>query len=105
MSKGQFQHRRRPGPQVSRHNAGPSYWMNETGGALRPAILAYLKKDRLDETSVSLIRAYLRQWIEKGDWFPSPTVETLRRDVDGLTSREAIDTWLAKALDAGIDPL
>jgi hypothetical protein len=97
--------KRRPAPQVARHGAAPGYWMNETSGVLRPAIEAYLQRDELTPAEIAAIRAYLRQWIDKGAWDGDPTVETLKRSVDGLTSRQAIDQWLSKALAAGIDPL
>lgn len=34
-----------------------------------------------------------------------PEIEELRRRVDGLTSWDAIDTWIYDAVDAGADPL
>jgi hypothetical protein len=34
-----------------------------------------------------------------------PAVEELRREVDELTSRQAIKAWLDHALNEGIDPL
>jgi hypothetical protein len=98
-------HAHRAGPQVPRHNAGPGYWMNETSGVLRPAIVDYLKGRPLDEAKIAAIRAYLRQWIMHGDWAETPAVETLRQGVDGLTSRQAIGAWLQLALEHGIDPL
>lgn len=83
----------------------PGYWMFETSGVLRPAISAYLNREPLDDEQIAAMRAYLRQWIEKGAWDGGPTVETLKRSVDGLTSRQAIHAWLEKALAVGIDPL
>ncbi len=50
------------------------------------------------------MRAYLRQWIA-GAWIPRPALEALRRDVDTLTSRAALDAGLERALAEGIDPL
>jgi len=83
----------------------PGYWMYETSGALRPAVKAYLSHAEMTPAEIAAMRAYLRQWIEKGAWGRDGVVEELKRDVDGLTSRLAIDAWLYKALDVGIDPL
>jgi hypothetical protein len=66
----------------------PGYWMNETSGVLRPAIIA-------------LIDAYLRQWMG-GPWLGA---EDLAARVDGLTTKQAIRKWINDAIDRGIDPL
>jgi hypothetical protein len=96
--------KRRPAPQIARHGQGPGYWMNETSGVLRPAIVAYLEGDELTPAEIAAIRAYLRQWIMAPAW-AGPAVEELRREVDELTSRQAIKAWLDHALNEGIDPL
>ena len=82
----------------------PGYWMHETSGVLRPAIVAYLKRDPMTPEQIAAMRAYLRQWIN-GDWGPEDEVAQLRHDIDGLTSRSAIDRWLEAAVAIGIDPL
>jgi hypothetical protein len=91
-------------PQVARHGAAPGYWMYETSGVLRPAIVAYLEHDELTPTEIAAIRAYLRQWVN-APGFQGADVEELRASVDGLTSRQAIGRWLDEATHAGIDPL
>jgi hypothetical protein len=84
---------------------GPHYWMYETSGALRPAVMAYLHDDALTPEHIGAIRAYLRQWVFSPVWGESEGVQALRVGVDSLTSREAIDDWLELALEEGIDPL
>jgi hypothetical protein len=96
--------KRRPAPQVARHSHGPGYWMYETSGGLRPAIVAYLQGDRLSEEEIALIRAYLRQWIMAPAW-GGPAVDALRAGIDRLTTRQAIARWLDVALGENIDPL
>lgn len=83
----------------------PGYWMSETSGALRPAIEAYLSHDELTPEQIAAIRAYLRQWIEAPGWRGGMALDDLRRDVDGLTNRAAVDRWLHYANLVGIDPL
>lgn len=80
----------------------PGYWMHETSGILRPAIMAYLNGDELNEAHIAAMRTYLRQWINAPDWL---NVDELRNGIDALTSGEAIDKWIERAVDAGIDPL
>lgn len=82
----------------------PGYWMNETSGALRPAVLAYLCGDAMTDQQVVAMRAYLRQWINAPVW-RGCTVAPLRDRIDELTSRAAIARWLADAEAAGIIPL
>jgi hypothetical protein len=82
----------------------PGYWMNETSGRLEGAIWALLEGAPLTGEQIPLIRAYLRQWIAAPAW-QGPMIEGLRASVDGLVSREAINAWLAVALEQGIDPL
>ena len=94
----------RPAPQVPRHGRGPAYWMNETSGVLRPAIVAYLKGLPMREDEIAAMRAYLRQWIVADCW-AGPEVDDLRWRIDGLTTKKAIERWLDDAIKEGIDPL
>ena len=82
----------------------PGYWMHETSGALRPAVEAYLRRKEMSLLHIAALRAYLRQWINRGEW-KGPAVEGLRRAVDSIRSRDDIQAWLETALEAGIDPL
>lgn len=82
----------------------PGYWMNETGDLLRPAVRSDLNGATLTEAEIAALRAYLRQWIASPMWM-GPDIELLRRGVDGLVSRSAINRWLALALESNIDPL
>lgn len=81
----------------------PGYWMYETSGQLRPAIAHYLNREVLSDEEIAVIRAYFKQWIE-GD-FEGEGVEDLRKSVDAIGSRSAIDRWLRGAVELGIDPL
>jgi hypothetical protein len=96
--------KRRPAPQIARQGHGPGYWMYETSGALRPAIVAYLQHEPMTDEMIAAMRAYLRQWIMAPDW-GGPAVDALRAGIEGLTSRQAISRWLDIALDENIDPL
>jgi hypothetical protein len=82
----------------------PGYWRNETSGILRPAVEAYLRGEVLTVQHISAMRAYCRQWITSR-YFIGPGVEELRRRVDGLTTRQAIEDWMDLADEAGCDPL
>lgn len=91
----------------------PGYWMDETGGKLRPAIARYLDGADLSADDIALIRAYLRQWIDSPVWDDNPhlvdsgraELARLRELARVLTNRESIHAWLALAVDFGVDPL
>ena len=84
--------------------APPGYWMHETGGVLRPAIIAYLNDRPMTPEQIAAMRAYLRQWVADLRW-RGAGLDMLRETVDRLTTKESIDEWLIHAEYEGIDPL
>jgi hypothetical protein len=89
---------------MSHSRSGLDFWMYETSGVLRPAVRAYLKGKPMTAKDIAAIRAYLRVWIFVPE-FAGDGVKALRQAVDGLTSRKAIDDWLAIARQEWISPL
>jgi hypothetical protein len=92
---------------------GPGYWMYETSGALRPAIIGLIHGCALSAEDIAALRAYCRQWICAPVWDENPhataasraRLAALRAGIGGLTSRAAIEAWLAAAVEEGMDPL
>lgn len=80
----------------------PGFWMNETSGVLRPAIEAYLVGGEMTREQIAAMRAYLRQWIWAPLWMD---VDDLRDAIDGLITRDAIEAWLTRAFERGIEPI
>lgn len=80
----------------------PGFWFHETSGVLRPAVEDYLFGRDLSAEQIALLRAYLRQWIETPVW---RRAHELRRRIDSLVDRAAIDRWIADAVKLGLDPL
>lgn len=89
---------------MSAIDGAPGYWRNERSGVLEPAVKAYLAGDELTPAEIAALRGYFRQWVN-APAFKGADVEALRQQVDGLTSKQAIDRWLDDAIKAGIDPL
>jgi len=81
----------------------PGYWMNETSGALRPAVEAYLYGDPMTDAQIAAVRAYLRQWIGAPAW-AGPMIDVLRTSVERIVIRSDIDRWVRLAEQEGIDP-
>ena len=84
--------------------AEPGFWMNETTGVLAPAIKRLITRQDLSDDDIAAVRGYLRQWIAVETW-QGPRVGELRNAIEGLTSRDAIDRWIAIAVEENMDPL
>lgn len=84
-------------------NNAPGFWMNETSGALRPAVERYLNRKTIPD-DIPIMRAYLRQWIA-ADGFRGREIAQLRIDVDQIVDLASLDVWIEGALEAGVDPL
>jgi hypothetical protein len=90
----------------------PGYWRHEISGVVARAVIAYFH-DCMRPEDVAAMRAYLRQWIGAPMWDRNPYADEaerawlaeMRSRVDALTSRAAIERWLADAIEGGIDPL
>lgn len=97
-------------PSLSPDNPrAPRLWRFETSGILRPAVEAYLAGGPLAPSSIALLRDYLRQWIFSPVWDENPAgsawLDGLRDGINSLTTRAQIAMWIARATEAGIDPL
>jgi hypothetical protein len=103
----------KPAPGSEPGGSPPGYWMNETSGRLRPAVMAFLNGAELGVDQIALLRAYCRQWIMADVWDMNPHMGAeekvwlaeLRADLDTLTTRAAISSWLDRATEGGLDPL
>lgn len=82
----------------------PGFWMNETTGVLAPVVTAYLNRATLTEDQVRIMKAYLAQWIGADVWM-GPEIDELRRLAAAIDNEKAIDDWILKAIDSGLDPL
>jgi hypothetical protein len=91
----------------------PKFWRYETGGELVPAMERYIRGESLQLRDVSLIRAYLRQWVEAPVWEMNPlrTLESsialgiLRAKVAGASTKGHLDSCVQFAIELGMDPL
>jgi hypothetical protein len=91
----------------------PGYWPNETGGELALAMKRYLEGQPLTVRDIALLRAYLRRWVDASAWDSNPhmtdescaTLALLRRQAREITTRDAIDQFVADATEFGMDPL
>lgn len=78
--------------------------MHEVSGFLGSAVMAYLRGAALSFEQITYIRAYCRQWVERGAW-QGVEVRVLLSDVDTIVDRPTITAWIRRAQDLGMDPL
>lgn len=91
----------------------PKFWMYEQSGILAPVIGAYLTGKEMNAEQFGIMRAYLKQWIDSPVWDENPhagaagrsQISGLRDGIASLTNRAQIESWLARAVSCGIDPL
>lgn len=82
----------------------PGFWMHEISGVLRPIVERYIQREPLERKDITVMRAYLRQWIA-ADLFIGDEIVDLRREVDLITDQRTLDAWIRRAANAGVDPL
>ena len=91
----------------------PKYWRAEVSGRLEGPIMRYLEGKLMSTEDITLIRLYLRQWIDSPVWLMNPEMDSgarralteLRQRVRLISTRQDLDVWLHAAMDLGIDPL
>lgn len=82
----------------------PLYWMNEITGNLALSVKRYLSGAELTQSDVTMLCAYLTEWIEAPCWNDGEEVNGLRDLVGSLTTRQQIDLWVERAQRIGLDP-
>jgi len=91
----------------------PGYWQRETGGQLVPAILRYMRAEPLTVRDLSLVGAYLRQWVSAPAWDTNPhlgdggraELAAIRASAQKARTRDDIDRLIDRLVDLGMDPL
>jgi len=87
--------------------------MYDTNGSLSPAawvaIKAYFAGEMMTDEQISVVRLYLKQWIDSPHWsdgsWSSDLLPVLRAWVNDISSRESIRRWLEAASKIGLVPL
>lgn len=87
------------------HNRPPAYWMYETSGKLEPVVRAFLNNERLTETQITIMRAYLWQWLSAPVWAWCGELDTLLRRVSEAKTQEQLSRCISAAEELGMDPL
>lgn len=91
----------------------PKYWVDEVSGELMLAVQSYLNGREMTVREISLMRAYLRQWVDSPVWDMNPHeddagrqwLQELRQRVKAIASRRHIADCLWIMEERGMDPL
>lgn len=87
------------------HPNAPKHWQQETSGALKSVVWAYLTHERLTLYQIALLRAYLKQWVYSPVWKGSTELDGLREQVTEATTQRDLDCCIELAVHMGLDPL
>lgn len=83
-------------------NRVPLYWMNETTGVLRSAVIAFLDNNAT-EKQIELVIAYCKAWVDCQVW--KGNLAGIRESIREVKTSDELRRWIHEALDEGIDPL
>jgi hypothetical protein len=94
-------------------SGAPGYWMWETSGVLRAAVLCYLNGLQLGPQDLSLMRAYCQQWVNATAWDRNPhntdedriELSELRRSAGEISDTASLRRWIERAVEMNMDPL
>src|SRR5712691_302593 len=100
-------------PNVYREpRGGPLRFQDDVSGVLPAAVIAYFASHATPE-QFELVRDYCEYYLNAPCWDNNPhhddessaELAGLREEVKTLKTAEALNTWIHKCLDIGIDPL
>jgi hypothetical protein len=82
----------------------PHFWMTEETGALEEAIEAYFTGEPLTAAHLSLIKQYLRQYLERALLTGDASRVRLLQEVDQLKGTREIERFADEIADLGVEP-
>jgi hypothetical protein len=82
----------------------PHFWMTEQTGRLEEAVEAYFTGEKLSPEHLSLIKQYLRQYVERALLTGDANRPKLLQEIDKLRSTRDIENYADDIADFGIEP-
>ena len=82
----------------------PHYWMTEQTGRLADAVEAYINGDALAPAELALIKAYLRQYLERAVMTGEAKRERLLEQAAALRDGRAIERFADELAEIGVEP-
>lgn len=81
----------------------PRFWMEETTGALGNAVDAYMDGEKLSPDQLSLIKIYLRQYIERALLAPDANKKVLLSRIDKIKSTADVERFADEVSEYGAE--
>ena len=85
-------------------DAPPHYWMTEQTGRLADAVEAYMNGDALAKDQLALIKAYLRQYLERAVMTGDAKRERLLEQAAALRDSREIERFADDLAEIGVEP-
>lgn len=82
----------------------PHFWMTEQTGKLAVAVERYFSGEPLSSDDRRLLRAYLRQYVERAIMAGDANRQALLRMIDTLKSNRDFETYADTLAEAGVEP-
>lgn len=82
----------------------PHYWMTEQTGRLAEAIEAYINGDALAKEQLGLIKAYLRQYLERAVMTGDAKRNRLLEQVAALRDSREVERFADDLAEIGVEP-
>ncbi|MEN9936519.1 MAG: hypothetical protein RLZZ387_3098 [Chloroflexota bacterium] len=82
----------------------PHFWMTEQSGRLEAAVDAYFNGEKLTTVQLGLIKAYLRQYLERALLTGDANRGALLRAVEALKSTRDIERFADEIAGYGVEP-
>jgi hypothetical protein len=82
----------------------PHFWMTEETGVLSAAVEAYFDGERLTPPQVAVIKAYLRQYIERAMLTADAKRHLLLQQIEKLRTTREIERFADEVAEYGVEP-
>lgn len=82
----------------------PHFWMTEQTGRLAEAIEVYMNGERLAPEDLTLIKLYLKQYLERAVLTGDANRARLLQQLAGLKTTREIERFADDIADLGIEP-
>lgn len=82
----------------------PHFWMTEETGKLEEAIESYFAGERLAPEHLSLIKQYLKQYLERALLTGDASRVRLLQEIEQLKSTRDIEHFADDIADLGVEP-
>ncbi len=81
----------------------PRFWMEEQTGVLEDAVEAYMAGERLTERQLTVLKVYLKQFIQRAPLAGDANVPRLLQKIDRLKTARDVENFADEAAEFGAE--